>query len=198
MITITNQRKKSATPELNQHIDSLNWVIKVRGNNIQRPELRYLHVKEGIIMASDGGRLHAFTPAYNDLPAYSFIPDGDYEVISEGKKIILQPVDNADYPAANLIVKVLETVAGKRYTFNAPDNKDARLAVFSVFIQELYGKCGYDWVVNIRFLEDAYCGMHDKVTVYWTSTRTLIVRDAQRAAYIMPMFNNSILQEEAT
>jgi hypothetical protein len=138
------EKDKIKTMACEKYFSQLTWLLKARAIDKDKKSLQVMCIKNGIYYATDGHRLHCFSPDIDNLPIDFNIPDGLYKVVSITKKqIVLNVVDDIQYPD---IERVLDY---KRYNGIKPFKGD-----FTHFIHHLY--TSNPQVFNINYLKDSF------------------------------------------
>ena len=72
--------------------DGIKWAVSARSHDNLRPAINCVSVSFGLVVATDGHRLHAYTTDRN-------IPDGVYKIVSQTKDaIIMETEERLTYP----------------------------------------------------------------------------------------------------
>lgn len=193
MITLIGKRR-GTNIALDNHLDSINWVLRARGRQYEAVETKILHVEDGIMVSTDGYRMHTYRPIYDELPAEAMVPDGNYQIITYNEKlIVLEKANLVNYPPYKKIIKAGEKEPYKYY-FTVPFKEVAKRDIFNQLVAELYRVYGNTF--RLEHLKQAYDGLQDDVGIKWIREKTLVMRDSQRAAYIEPMACYTLLKQE--
>jgi len=71
--------------------DGIYWLMSVRSNDEMRQSLQCIKVDGGLMVCTDGFRIHLYTPKRD-------IPDGVYEIVTFTKKMIILNETDLEYP----------------------------------------------------------------------------------------------------
>jgi len=159
-----------------QDFENIAWVLNARSDDKTRPNLMDVYSDKGLIVCTDGARLHTYTPTRE-------IPDGLYTIKTATKKLIVLEIDNDNiYPDYERAFPRCEF----KHTMYCNGNKNP-------FIHTIYhdfadDECSF----NLDFLVDVY--MHDSHLSIAKNPglKPLCLYDdlQNRAALVMPLRNN--------
>jgi hypothetical protein len=178
-------------PIIANHFDALVWLFKARSNDPKRENLRHFHIENGIYFATDGMRMHVYTPEIpEELPKRpEFFPeDGNYEVVSCTKKQIVFRTAQEDfvYPDCWRVLSYRPTNGIP--TFNGSSYRDG-LRDFGRFVYHVYRHQAREF--NLNYLEDAF--MKDCDIKFERHSNSdigpLIMGNENRFAVVMPLKN---------
>lgn len=141
MVRIIEKRVGKHT--VDQDFLSLHYVLKVRGCDNTRPALKCLHVSSGMIMASDGYRLHIATVDYD-------LADGVYEVLTAKKDMVI--LRAIDYQSPDFMAVWPTKTHNGIDPFYVPDRKSI-LSKDTVVLNKILRKS--DMGFNPKYLLDA-------------------------------------------
>lgn len=165
----------------NSDFDGMRWVISARSKDPLRRNICCVLVEGGLVVATDGYRLHMFTPAMIDTH------DGLWIVAKVDKSLIVLQRDESgiEYPDyARLFNGIgINTRATRLYCNGA---KDADMIILTRVVWEIYRTTGHCF--NIKFVQDAVMCLDD-VWHYWMANKSLIIvnDDTSKAIILMPL-----------
>lgn len=73
----------------NPDYEGIKWCLSARSSNILRKNLTMINIDSGLMVATDGNRLHLFSPVFTDTI------DGNWEVKTCGNKITVLTKDES-------------------------------------------------------------------------------------------------------
>jgi hypothetical protein len=169
--------KKSKNDNLTQKdIDGLKWCLKARSHDETRPIINHILVDGGLVVATDGHRLHLFLLTELDLAS------GEYEIITMNtKQIILRKLDESSFPD---YMRVMPPVDFKTTIFCNDQDTPLLHTVYNKFANDAR-------TYDANLLRDAFMEFSRvSISSVGNSLAPLILYDnVSRGALIMPLKN---------
>ncbi len=168
--------KKSKYDNLTQKdMDGLKWCFKARSKDTTRPIINHILIDEGLVVATDGHRVHLFLLTELDLAS------GEYEIVTVNtKQIILRKLDETSFPE---YMRVMPPVNFETAIHCKDKHTPLYHAVYNQFANDIR-------TYDTDLLSDAFMD-HSEVSICsGDGLAPLVLYDNDcRAAIVMPLKN---------
>jgi len=155
--------------------DGIRWAIAIRSRDDLRPYIKCIKVDDGLIVATDGSRLHCYLTDRE-------IENGTYEVVQENASMIVLQKSKEEFPDYERVFPVI-THNGIPSISTPEKDKDERM---DLVLNTVLRNSEHSY--NVRFLLDACIGGETFHFSEADGNGPLVIRnnDDTKAALIMP------------